>query len=55
MQYSMYLVVDWLTDDVIREFWTEEARDAWMNDHCEWYSDGCYLADTSTKVYCCRS
>ena len=55
MQYSMYQVVDWYTHDVIREFWTEESRAAWMEDYCELWPDGYYLADTTRKVYCCRS
>ena len=51
----MYQVLNWLNDEVIAEFYNEESRDAWMEDHCEWYSDGCYLADTTTKVYCQRA
>lgn len=51
----MYHVCDWLTGEVIAAFHTEEAREEWMDDNCEWFSDGCYIKDTTTKVYCERS
>lgn len=51
----MYLVKDWLGGAVVAAFWTEEEREAWMDENCEWFSDGCYIKDTTTKVYCERS
>lgn len=48
----MYQVCDWLGGGVIAEFYTEEACEEWMDDNCEWFSDGCYIKDTTTKVYC---
>ena len=52
---GLYLVSDWLSGDVIKAFYTEEAREEWMDDNCEWFSDGCYIKDTTTKVYCERA
>ena len=51
----MYQVCDWLSSEVIAEFYTEESRDDWMEENCEWFSDGCYIKDTTTKVYCQRA
>ena len=48
---EMYQVCDWLTDEVIAEFWTEDARDDWMDENCDWYSDGIYMKDSGQKVY----
>ena len=49
-----YRICDWVTHEVIEEFWTEEERDDWMEYNCEWFSDGCYIRETMTKVYCER-
>lgn len=41
----MYQVCDWSTHEVIAEFYTEDARDEWMEDNCEWYWDECIYSD----------
>ena len=40
-----YYVEDWLTDEVLAVFDTEEERKKWLDENVEYFSDGAYLAD----------
>lgn len=45
-----YIVENWLTEETIREFDSEEEREEWIRDNCISFSDGCYITDTETKI-----
>ena len=47
-----YIVETWLTEEVIQVFYSEKEREEWMKDNCEWFSDGCFLKDTETRISC---
>lgn len=51
----VYQVVNWTSHEVIEEFETEESMEYWMENNCEWFSDGCYLIDSTTKIYTQRA
>lgn len=51
----MYQVCDWYTHEVIAEFDAEDEREYWLEENCQWFSDGCYMESTGNKVYCQRS
>ena len=40
-----YIVEDWMTDETIKEFDTEEEREEWIRENITYYSDGGYLDD----------
>ena len=48
-----YYVEDWLGGTPIKEFDTPEERDEWMDENCEWFSDGCYLEDIGKVCATC--
>ena len=45
-----FKVLDWYSNEIIKEFWTEDERDEWMDENCEYYSDGAYIEGIG-KVY----
>lgn len=45
-----YIIEDWLTEEIIRVFSSEEERDEWIEDNCAWFSDGYFITDTETKI-----
>lgn len=40
-----YIVEDWQTEEELKVFDTEEERDEWMDENCEYFSDGAFLID----------
>lgn len=44
-----YIVENWLTEEVIKVFHSEEDRQEWLNDNVNNFSDGGYL-DDGTKI-----
>lgn len=40
-----YIVADWMTDEPLKVFDTDEERDEWIDDNVEIFSDGGYLSD----------
>ena len=49
MTGQKYIVENWLTDEIIKVFPTEESREEWLRDNVNFYSDGGYL-DDGTKI-----
>ena len=47
-----YIVENWLTEGIIKIFRSEKERDEWIEDNCEWFSDGCFIKDTEIKISC---
>ncbi len=47
-----YIVEDWITEDVIKVFNSEEERNKWINKNCVSFSDGVYILDTDIKISC---
>lgn len=45
-----YVVEDWLTEEAIKVFDSEEDRQEWIDDNCISFSDGCYINDTSIRI-----
>ena len=45
-----YIVENWVTEEIIKIFNSEEERQKWINDNCISFSDGCYINDTETKI-----
>lgn len=47
-----YIVENWFTEETLAVFDTEEDRQKWLNDNCDYYSDGAYLSDgTRISIY----
>lgn len=46
-----YIIEDWLTEEIIQVFSSEEERDEWIEDNCTWFSDGCFITDTENKNF----
>lgn len=47
-----YFVANWLTEEVIKVFETEESREQWIRDNVNRFSDGGYLDDgTKIEIY----
>lgn len=44
-----YIVENWLTEEVVKVFDTEEERQQWIDDNVNHFSDGGYL-DDGTKI-----
>ena len=44
-----YIVADWLTEEIIRTFDSEEDRNQWIKDNVNRFSDGGYL-DNGIKI-----
>ena len=34
-----YIIEDWLTEEIIKVFSSEEERNDWIEDNCTWFSD----------------
>ncbi len=47
-----YIVEDWLTEETIKVFSSEEERQEWINDNCISFSDGVFITDTSIRISC---
>ena len=45
-----YIVENWLTEETIKVFDSEEERQEWINDNCISFSDGSYIDGTETKI-----
>lgn len=45
-----YVVENWLTEEVIKVFNSEEERNAWIKENCVWYSDGCFIDGTTDRI-----
>ena len=45
-----YIVENWMTEETIKVFGSDEERQEWINDNCISFSDGCYINDTETKI-----
>ena len=45
-----YIVENWMTEETIKVFDSEEERQEWINDNCISFSDGCYIDGTETKI-----
>lgn len=45
-----YIVENWLTEETIKVFDSEEERQEWINDNCISFPDGCYIDGTETKI-----
>lgn len=40
-----YIVEDWLTEEVLKVFETEESRNQWIKENVTFFSDGGFLED----------
>ena len=47
-----YIVENWMTEEVIKVFDSEEDRQEWINENCVSFSDGCFIEDTTIKISC---
>lgn len=47
-----YIIEDWLTEDILKIFNSEEERNEWINENCISFSDGVYVLDTTIKISC---
>lgn len=47
-----YIVENWMTEEVIKIFASEEERNQWIKDNCISFSDGTFIADTETRISC---
>ena len=47
-----YIVENWLTEEIIKAFDSEEERQKWLDENVNSYSDGGYL-DDGTKISIC--
>ena len=45
-----YIVENWLTEETIKVFDSEEERQEWLNDNCISFSDGNYIDGTEIKI-----
>ena len=45
-----YVIKEMMTEGIIKVFSSEEERDEWIEDNCTWFSDGCFITDTETKI-----
>ena len=45
-----YIVENWLTEETIKVFDSEEERQEWLNDNCISFSDGNYIDGTDIKI-----
>lgn len=45
-----YIVENWLTEETIKKFDSEEEREKWIRDNCVSFSDGYYIDDTEIKI-----
>ena len=45
-----YIVENWLTEETIKVFDSEEERQEWLNDNCISFSDGNYIVGTEIKI-----
>ena len=47
-----YIVENWITEEIIAVFDTEDARQKWLDENCDYCSDGGYLSDgTKVSIY----
>lgn len=47
-----YIVANWLTEEIICSFNSEEERNQWIKDNVNNFSDGGYLDDgTKIEIY----
>lgn len=44
-----YIVEDWITEETLKTFDTEEERESWIKENVNMFSDGGYL-DDGTKI-----
>lgn len=47
-----YIVGNWITDEILKVFDTDEERDQWITENVNIYSDGGFLDDgTKIEIY----
>lgn len=47
-----YVVENYLTDEILKIFQSEEEREEWLNDNVEYFEDGGFLCDgTKISIY----
>ena len=45
-----YIVENWITEETIKVFDSEEERQEWLNYNCISFSDGNYIDGTEIKI-----
>lgn len=45
-----FVIEDWLTEEIIKIFDTEEQRNDWITENCISFSDGCYIDNTNISI-----
>lgn len=52
-RYRMFVVEDWYTGEEIAAFYTDEAREDWLETNAEWFPDGWYQSYPFRRICCC--